>query len=326
MEVQTKKRLVLFAGRSNSELATQIADELEIGLGGVEVRTFPDGEIYSRYRESVRGTDAFVLQSMSPPLNENLMEHLIMIDALRRASAKRVVAVAPYYPYARQDKKALPREPITARLVANMYEAAGIDRIISVDLHAGQIQGFHTVPLDHLTALPLLCDHIAAHVPPDTQITIVSPDTGRVRTAEKFGQRLHAPISFLHKRRSRDRAGEIEMLEVVGDVEGRMCIVVDDMITTAGTICSAAIMLKDRGAASVWAVATHGVFAGPAIDRLKNAPIEQVVVTNTLPVSDECHFDSLVVLSIAPVIAAAIRAIFDDGSVSGISDGLNDRF
>lgn len=326
IEDVTKKRLVLFSGRSNPELALEMATELGITLGDVDIRTFDDGEIYARYLESVRGTDAFVLQSMSTPLNDNLVEQLIMIDALRRASAKRITAVTPYYPYARQDKKALSREPITARLVADMYEAAGVDRVVTVDLHAGQIQGFHNVPLDHLTALPVLCDYVAEHVDGDGEITIVSPDTGRVRTAEKFGQRLNAPIAFLHKKRSRETAHQVEMLEVVGEVEDRTCILVDDMIATAGTICSAAEMLMERGAESVWAVATHGIFSGSAIDRLKNAPFRQVVVTNSLAVPDDCRFDSLVVLSIAPVIARAIRAIFSDASVSEISGGLNDRF
>jgi ribose-phosphate pyrophosphokinase len=321
----TKKRLLFFAGRSNPGLAEAIAAELDIALGPMEIRTFAAGEIYGRVGVSVRGAECFVLQSMDEPLNDNLMEHWILIDALRRASATRIIAVTPYYPYARQDKKSLPREPITARLVANMYETAGIDRIVSVDLHAGQIQGFHSVPLDHLTALPLLCDHIAANL--DTaDVTIVSPDTGRVRTAEKYGQRLEAPIAFLHKTRSRVVAHQVEVREVVGEVEGRTCVLVDDMIDTAGTICAAAEMLMKRGARSVWAVATHGLFSGPAIDRLKNAPFEQVVVTNTLAVPDDMRFDSLVVLSIAPVIAASIRAVFEDDSVSGISGGMNDRF
>jgi ribose-phosphate pyrophosphokinase len=327
IEVVSTKRLSLFAGRSSPELAEEIAAFLECPLGTVENQTFAGGEIHSRFLQNVRGTDAFVLQCMSDPLNDHLMEHWIMIDALRRASAKRITAVTPYYPYARQDKKALSREPITARLVANMYEAAGIDRIISVDLHAGQIQGFHSVPLDHLTALPVLCDYVSKNIDDDAQVTIVSPDTGRVRTAEKFGQRLHeAPIAFLHKKRSRETVHEIEMLEVVGDVQGRTCVVVDDMIDTAGTICSAAQMLVERGAASVWAVATHGVFSDLAIDRLKNAPFERVVVTNTLPIAADHQFDSLVVLSIAPVIARAIRAIFEDESVSKLSEGENEKF
>jgi ribose-phosphate pyrophosphokinase len=324
IESVNTKRLALFTGRSNVELAEEIAGELGVRLNQVELRAFQDGEIYCRYDESVRGTDVFVLQSMCAPINDNLVEHLIMIDALQRASAKRITAITPYYPYARQDKKGLSREPITARLVANMYEAAGIDRLVSVDLHAGQIQGFHSSPLDHLTALPLLCDYVERHV--SGGITVVSPDSGRVRTAEKFGQRLQAPIAFLHKKRRRDRAHQVEMLEVVGEVEGRTCVLVDDMIATGGTICSAAELLMRRGAASIWAVVTHGVFSGPAIERLKEAPFQQVVITNTLPVPPERRFDSLVVLSIAPLIADAIKAIFYDDSVSAISGGLNERF
>jgi ribose-phosphate pyrophosphokinase len=324
METVTRKTLALFSGRSNTALADEVAHVLGVELGRVEIRTYADGEIYSRFSESVRGTDAFVLQSMGPPLNDYLIEHLIMIDALRRASAKRITAVTPYYPYARQDKKSLSREPITARLVANMYETAGIDRLVTVDLHAGQIQGFHSVPLDHLTALPLLSDYISRHL--GGQVTIVSPDSGRVRTAEKYGQRLQAPIAFLHKKRSREQAHTVEMLEVVGDVEGRTCVIVDDMIATGGTICAAAERLRSRGAASIWAVATHGIFAVPAVDRLRRAPIERIVVTNTLPIADDRRFETLEVLSVAPIIANAIKAIFEDGSVSEISEGLGERF
>jgi ribose-phosphate pyrophosphokinase len=324
MEAVTRKRLALFSGRSNRPLAEAVAAELGVQLRGAKVRTFADGEIYCRFEESVRGTDAFVLQSMGPPLNDHLMEHLIMVDALRRASAKRITAVTPYYPYARQDKKSLPREPITARLVANMYETAGIDRIVAVDLHAGQIQGFHSSPLDHLTALPLLADYIGRHVQGD--MTIVSPDSGRVRTAEKYGQRLHAPIAFLHKKRSRERAHAVEMLEVVGEVEGRTCVVVDDMIATGGTICAAAERLRSGGAAAIWAVATHGLFSGNAVENMAQSPFERVVVTDSLPIGNGQRFPQLAMLSVAPIIAHAIKAIFEDESVSEMSGGLNERF
>jgi ribose-phosphate pyrophosphokinase len=324
MEELTRKTLALFSGRSNVALAEAVARQLGVELGGVEIRTYADGEIYCRFGESVRGTDAFVLQSMGPPINDLLIEHLIMIDALRRASAKRITAVTPYYPYARQDKKSLSREPITARLVANMYETAGIDRLVTVDLHAGQIQGFHSAPLDHLTALPLLCDYVARHVGGD--VTIVAPDSGRVRTAEKFGQRLQAPLAFLHKKRSREQAHTVVMLEVVGEVEGRTCVIVDDMIATGGTISAAVDRLRSRGAASIWAVATHGIFSGDAVAKLTQAALERVVVTDTLPIPGERRFESLEVLSVAPIIANAIKAIFEDGSVSEISEGLSDRF
>ena len=324
LEVVTTKKLALFAGRAHAALAEEVAAELGVRLNQVELRTFQDGEIYCRFQESVRGTDVFVLQSMAAPLNDHLVEHLIMIDALKRASAKRVTAITPYYPYARQDKKSRSREPITARLIANMYEAAGIDRLVSVDLHAGQLQGFHSSPLDHLTALPLLGDYVGAHA--EGELTIVSPDSGRVRTAEKYGQRLNAPIAFLHKKRSREEAHQVEMLEVVGEVEGRTCILIDDMIATGGTICSAAEMLMRRGATRVWAVATHAIFAGDAVRALERAPLERVIVTNTLPLPASSRFEALVVLSIAPLIADAIEAIFDDASVSEISGGLNERF
>jgi len=324
LEAVTRKTLALFSGRCNRALADEVAAELGVQLGHVEIRTYADGEIYCRFEESVRGSDAFLIESMGPPINDHLMEQLIMVDALRRASAKRITAVTPYYPYARQDKKSLSREPITARLVANMFETAGIDRLVAVDLHAGQIQGFHTSPLDHLTALPLLADYVGRHV--DGDLTIVSPDSGRVRMAEKYGQRLQAPIAFLHKKRSRERAHAVEMLEVVGEVEGRTCVIVDDMIATGGTISAAAERLRDRGAAAIWAVATHGLFSGNAVDILTGAPIERVVVTNTLPIDEGHRFEKLTVLSVASVIAHAIKAIFEDGSVSEISGGLNERF
>ena len=313
---------MLFAGRGYPELAEEIAKELDTELGAVSLGDFANGEIFCRFEESVRGSDAFVIQSHTEPLNHWLMEQLIMTDALRRASAKRITVVAPFYPYARQDKKTLAREPISARLVADLYRAAGANRVISVDLHTAQIQGFLDAPLDHLTALPLLSDHIAKKVD-TTMMTIVSPDSGRVRTAEKFADRLSCPIAFIHKRRDPRVPNDAKVHEVVGDVEGRICVIVDDMIDTAGTICKAVDALIAKGATDVLVTATHGIFSEPAMDRLKNSPVSEVIVTNTLPLADDKKIDKITVLSIAPILAAAIRAVFDDTSVSRLFDGQN---
>ena len=320
--IASLKTLMLFAGRSYPELAQEIAKELDTELGLVSLGDFANGEIYCRFEESVRGSDAFVIQSHTEPVNQWLMEQLIMVDALRRASAKRITVVAPSYPYARQDKKTLAREPISARLVADLYRAAGANRVISVDLHTAQIQGFLDAPLDHLTALPLLADHIARRVD-TTRLTIVSPDSGRVRTAEKFADRLSCPIAFIHKRRDPRVVNEAKVHEVVGDVEGRICVIVDDMIDTAGTIIKAADALVEKGATDVLVAATHGIFSDPAIDRLKNSVVSEVIVTNTLPLAPDKMIDKITVLSIAPIIAAAIKAVFDDTSVSGLFDGQN---
>ena len=320
--IASLKTLMIFSGRAYPELADEIAKELDTGLGEVSLGDFANGEIFCRFEESVRGSDAFVIQSHTSPINDWLMEQLIMVDALRRASAKRITVVAPFYPYARQDKKTLAREPITARLVADLYRAAGANRIISVDLHTAQIQGFMDAPLDHLTALPLLADYIAGRV--DTErLTIVSPDSGRVRTAEKFADRLSCPIAFIHKRRDPRVVNEAKVHEVVGEVSGRICVIVDDMIDTAGTITKAADALFDKGATEVLVGATHGIFSEPAIDRLKNSPVSEVIVTNTLPQPAERRIDKLTVLSIAPIIGSAIKAVFDDASVSGLFDGQN---
>ncbi|HZG96181.1 MAG TPA: ribose-phosphate diphosphokinase [Mycobacteriales bacterium] len=320
--IASLKTLMIFSGRAYPELADEIAKELDTGLGEVSLGDFANGEIFCRFEESVRGSDAFVIQSHTSPINDWLMEQLIMVDALRRASAKRITVVAPFYPYARQDKKTLAREPITARLVADLYRAAGANRIISVDLHTAQIQGFMDAPLDHLTALPLLADYIAGRV--DTErLTIVSPDSGRVRTAEKFADRLGSPIAFIHKRRDPRVVNEAKVHEVVGEVAGRVCVIVDDMIDTAGTITKAADALFDKGATEVLVGATHGIFSEPAIDRLKNSPVSEVIVTNTLPQPAERRIDKLTVLSIAPIIGSAIKAVFDDASVSGLFDGQN---
>lgn len=321
MEINSKRTLQIFAGRSNPQLAQEIATQLKQPLGTVEVATFANGEIYCRFEESVRGNDVYVIQAHSAPVNEAIMEQCIMIDALKRASAGRITAVCPYYGYSRQDKKARSREPIAARLVADMLTAAGAGRVISVDLHTGQIQGFFDFPFDHLTALPLLADWVRTEVPGD--VVVVSPDAGRVKVTERMASMLQSDVAILYKRRSTDVRNESETLAVVGDVEGRHCILVDDMIDTAGTICGAATLLKDHGAVEVDALATHGIFSNPAIDRLKNAPIERIVVTNTVPIADDRRFDKLTVLSAAPIVAKAIRAVFEDTSVSEIFAGNN---
>ena len=274
-----------------------------------------------RFEESVRGCDAFVVQSHTAPINTWLMEQLIMVDALKRASAKRITVVAPFFPYARQDKKHRGREPISARLVADMFKTAGADRLMTVDLHTAQIQGFFDGPVDHLFALDLLVDHVCSRWG-DRDITVVSPDAGRVRVAERWTDKLGGvPLAFIHKTRDPMRPNEVKANRVVGEVEGRVCILVDDMIDTGGTIVKAAETLFDAGAADVIVTATHGVLSGPAVDRLKNSQVSEVIVTNTLPIEPERHFDKLTVLSIAPLLARAIKEVFEDGSVTSLFDG-----
>ena len=321
MELITKKRLLLFSGRANEPLAKEIAENLGVPLGEVELSTFANGEIYCRYLESIRGADVFIVQSHSEPINERIMEQLIMIDAAKRASAKRITAVCPFYGYSRQDKKTEGREPITAKLVADLLTNAGADRMVAVDLHTGQIQGFFDTPVDHLTALPILSSYLADSVEGD--IVSVSPDTGRVKLAQRLADHLHADLAFVYKRRPRGSHNVAQALEVVGDVRGRPCILIDDMIDTAGTVTSAAELLVSKGAGDVYVAATHGVLSGPAIDRLKNAPIREVVLTNTLPIDDGKRFPELRVLSIAPIIADALDAVFEDTSVSQIFQGEN---
>jgi ribose-phosphate pyrophosphokinase len=321
VEALGRRHLMLFAGRASRELAGEVARHLGIECGSVDIRDFANGETYARFGESVRGTDAFVIQTHSSPVNERIMEQLIMIDALKRASAKRISAVIPYYGYSRQDKKGRSREPITAKLVADMFKVAGADRLITVDLHSGQVQGFFDGPVDHLTARPLLADHIRAHHERD--LVVVAPDAGRVKTAEKMAGVLGCPLAFLHKRRSRDEAERVEVREVVGEVAGLHCVLIDDEIATASTIVQGAEALMANGAYRVTAAATHGVFSGPAIDRLKNAPIAEIVVTNTIPVPEEKRLDKIVVLSIAGILAGAIRAVFEDASVSEIFNDEN---
>lgn len=322
MELPGRKRLMVFSGSANEPLAEEVASILGVGLGGVERSVFANGEIYIHFTESVRGADCFVIQSHSYPINFHIMEQLIMIDALKRASAKRITAVVPFYGYARQDKKGRPREPISARMMGDLFRAAGVDRIASVDLHTGQIQGFIDAPFDHLTALPIFSDHLARTVTGPT--TIVSPDSGRVKLAARYARHLDAQVAFVHKRRSADERNEVDALEVVGDIDGRNCVIVDDMIDTAGTVVAAANLLKDRGALGVRVVATHGVLSPPAIDRLKNAPIDEIVITNTVPAPDDARLlHNLRVLSIGPVLAGVVNAIFTDASVSQIFKGEN---
>jgi ribose-phosphate pyrophosphokinase len=317
IKVTGQKKLMLFSGRAHPELAHEVAACLGIELAPTTARDFANGEIYVRFEESVRGCDAFVLQSHTAPINQWIMEQLIMVDALKRASAKRITVIVPFYGYARQDKKHRGREPISARLMADLFKTAGANRLIAVDLHTDQIQGYFDGPVDHLWAMPLLIDYIRGHVDRD-RLTVVSPDAGRVKVADKWTDRLDAPLAIVHKRRDPNIANEVSVHEVVGDIKDRVCVLVDDMIDTAGTICAAADALYENGAAEVIVVATHAVLSGPAVDRLKNSRISQVIVTNTLPIPEERQFDKLKVLSIAPLVARAISEIFEDGSVTSM--------
>jgi len=321
MKRATEKHLMVFSGRAHPVLATEVADLLETDLVPTAAYDFANSEIYVRFEESVRGSDAFVIQSHTAPINEWIMEHLIMVDALKRASAKRITVVMPFYGYARQDKKHRGREPITARLIADLFKTAGADRLITVDLHADQVQGFFDGPVDHLMAMPILTDHVNKKYG-DQPLAVVSPDAGRIKVAERWSARLGgAPLAFIHKTRRTDRPNETVANRVVGDVKGRMCVLVDDMIDTGGTIVKAADALMADGAAGVIIVATHAILSDPAVDRLKNSPAVEVVVTNTLPIAPEREFDKLTTLSIAPLVARAIREVFEDGSVTSMFDG-----
>ena len=314
------KHLMLFSGRAHPELAEEVADLLGVELVPTRALSYANSEIYVRFEESVRGSDAFVIQCHAAPVNEWLMEQLIMVDALKRASAKRISVVSPFYPYARQDKKHLGREPISARLIADLYKVAGADRLMSVDLHAAQIQGFFDGPVDHLWALPVLADYVSERY--DTsEMTIVSPDAGRVRLADMWTDRLGSSLAIIHKRHDPNVANTVAVHEVVGDVEGKVCLLVDDMIDTAGTICQAAEALVARGAKKVIAATTHAVLSGPAVDRLRQSAFEEVIVTNSLPIPQERRFEGLTVLSIAPLISRAISAVFTDGSVTSLFNG-----
>jgi len=321
MELVPRRRLELVSGRSHPALAREIAEHLGVELSEANLREFANGEIHCRYDVSLRGSDVFIVQTHCGPVNDSLMEQLIMIDAAKRASAKRITAVCPYYGYSRQDRKATGREPITAKLVADMLQVAGADRVVSVDLHSGQIQGFFDIPFDHLTAMPVLVDELRRQG--TEELVVVAPDAGRVKVAERFSQHLNAALAFVHKRRPRGTANQVEALDVVGEVEGRRCVLIDDMIDTAGTICAAAELLAERRAADVWAMATHGVLSDPALERLDKSPLSRVFLTNTLPIPEDRRIDKLQVLSVAKLIADAIDAVFEDSSVSEIFGGDN---
>jgi ribose-phosphate pyrophosphokinase len=314
------KKMMLFSGRAFPELGLEIADFLGIEPTPTTLFDFANGEIFVRFLESVRGCDAFVVQSHTSPINKWIMEQLIMVDALKRASAKRITVVAPFFGYARQDKKSRGREPISARLMADLFRTAGAHRLMAVDLHTAQIQGFFDGPVDHLFALPTLASYLEGKLDL-ARVTVVAPDAGRVRVCERWTDRLGCPLAIIHKRRDPDVANKVKVLEVVGQVRGRTCILVDDMIDTGATIANAAEALFDQGATDVIATATHAVLSGPAVDLLKNSAISEVILTNTLPVEPEKHFDKLTMLSIAPLIARAITEVFSEGSVTSLFDG-----
>ncbi|GAA2055967.1 MULTISPECIES: ribose-phosphate diphosphokinase [Streptomyces] len=315
-----EKKMMLFSGRAHPELAKEVAAELGVALVPTTAREFANGEIYVRFQESVRGADCFLIQSHTAPINTWIMEQLIMIDALKRASARSISVIIPFYGYARQDKKHRGREPISARLMADLLKTAGAHRIITMDLHADQVQGYFDGPVDHLFALPVLTDYIAGRVD-HAKLTVVSPDAGRVRVADRWADKLGAPLAIVHKRRDPDVANQVTVHEVVGDVNGRVCVLVDDMIDTGGTICAAADALFANGAEDVIVAATHGVLSGPAADRLKNSKVSEFIFTNSLPTPSEVELDKITVLSMAPTIARAVREVFEDGSVTSLFEG-----
>jgi ribose-phosphate pyrophosphokinase len=322
VESLAKRRLVLVTGRCHPALAQDIAEQLGTHLTEANVREFANGEIHCRFDESIRGAHVFIIQTHSSPVNDAVMEQLIMIDAAKRASAKSITAVIPNYGYARQDRKSAGREPITAKLIADMLQTAGATRVLSVDFHSGQIQGFFDIPVDHLVAAPVFEDYLKANANPH-ELVVVAPDAGRVKVAERYAQHLGCELALVHKTRPHGTANISEARHIVGDVNGRHCVLIDDMIDTAGTIVAACDLLKEHGADEIWVMATHAVFSPPAVDRLFNAPVSRVIVTDTLPLGPERRFEKLEILSVAPLVANAISAIFEDSSVSEIFGGEN---
>ncbi|HVV36339.1 MAG TPA: ribose-phosphate diphosphokinase [Acidimicrobiales bacterium] len=321
MELNPVKKLKIFSGRSHTALAEEIADCLGVPLGSANLKTFPNGEIKCQFTENIRGSDVFIIQSHCGEINASIMENMILLDAAKRASAKRITAVLPYYGYARQDRKAAGREPITAKLVADMLTVAGADRIMTIDLHSGQIQGFFDGPFDHLVAMPVLLDYIRNNAPGD--VVVCAPDAGGVKLADRYARHLGADLVFVQKRRDTKGDGAVEAIDMVGEVDGRCCVLIDDMIDTAGTITAAAELLSKRGATEVWVAATHLILSDPATERLKNSSIARVVGTNTIPLPPERQLPIIEQLSVAPLIAEVISAVFEDQSVSEIFGGEN---
>ena len=322
--VQPRKRLVVVSGSSHPELAHRIADHLDVELGPVELKTFADGETYCRFDESVRGADMFIVQTAAKPVAHHLMELLIMVNAARLASAKRITAVIPWYFYARQDKKSRPREPITARLVADMLETAGVDRVVTMDLHAGQVQGFFRIPVDHMVAVPLFAHHIRDLIGPDVERVAVAPDTGRAKLAGKFAEMIDGGLVVLDK--ERPGHNQVRVRGVIGDVAGKVAVMTDDIIDTAGTLCAGATALREAGATKVYACGTHALFNPPALERIEASAFERVIVTDTVPVDPLNRPANVEVLSISGILAETIKNVFADDSVSAIFAGENQLF
>ncbi|HEX2729379.1 MAG TPA: ribose-phosphate pyrophosphokinase [Rubrobacteraceae bacterium] len=321
----SEKRLMLFSGEGYPQLSEWIADRLDLDLGRVELIRFPSGEMYARYMESIRGADVFIVQSLGDPVNRNLMQLMVMIDAAKRASAKRITAVLPYFAYSRQDRKTKPREPITARLVANMIKTAGAERVMTMDLHQGQVEGFFSFPVDHLTAMHTFVDYfVEAGFKDADDAVVVAPDTGEAKVANRLADHLGVPWAILNKRRS--GPGQSEVTHVIGDVEGRRAIMIDDLIDTAGTLCNAAEVLKQKGATEVYAAGTHAIFSGPAYRRIEDSPLKEVVVTDTLPLKEGEPQSKIRTLTIAPILASTIKNVFLDDSVSEVFMGENQLF